>query len=354
MLKLGLIKNLNHLRMNMPKITPKMKHIAMCLIIVSCLGTSCTSLQQTTVAATDDLYYAPNTTESEKQNIASSNNQSGYESQDQTISGVEQTYPDDRYLRLKVANRYRWDAIDDFGYWNDPRYNYAYYPSYYGWNSWYSGIYGNSWYNPFGFSLGFGWGGYSPFISSYYNMGWGWGLGFDDFGYYGLGYGYGWNPYYYSYWNPYASYYAYYGGGYYGGLPARRIHFQDPNATHTSMPGLTAFRNASSGSNYNNYVNTTNGSTRYTGNTNLNTNFGALLKRVTTTNTNTNYANSWDRPARSFNSNNTSNQYKIASSNNSTNYSIQSNGSANAGGRSGGFNSSSSSGSSSGRAPRNN
>jgi len=346
------------------KLTNQFKLIVMSLITISCLSTSCTSLQQTTVAATDDLYYTPNKTATEQQSTANNNynNPQQLQTQEDASYLEEQSFPDDRYLRLKVANRYRWDAIDDFGYWNDPRYNYAYYPSYYGWNSWYSGIYGSSWYNPFGISMGYGWGGYSPYIGSYYNMGW----GLDDFAFGGMGYGWGygmgwgwggygyggWNPYFASYWNPYASYYSYYGGGVYAGIPGRRVHYQDPRATQTSATGLAAYRNGSSSRNFNNISNTTNGTTRYTGNANLNNNFGSLIKRVVTANTNTNYANSWDRPSRSFNSNNNSNQYKIASTNNSS--SIQSNSNSNAGGRSGGYNSTGTSSSSSGRAPRNN
>ena len=135
-----------------------------------------------------------------------------------------QNYQDDRYLRLKVANRNRWSTIDDWGYWNDPRFNNAFYPSYMGWNSWYTGYYGASWYYPFGPSFSMGWGGYNPYNSFGYGMGWGFndfgygGFGFDGFGYGGFGYGGfgygGWNPYYAGFWNPYGSYYQY--GGIYG------------------------------------------------------------------------------------------------------------------------------------------
>jgi hypothetical protein len=342
--------------MNSYKMAFNIRLIIMSLVTISCLGTSCTSLQQSTASATDDLYYTPNNKETEKRNIAATQNGYVNDTENQDQYQDYQSYPDDRYLRLKVANRYRWDPIDDFGYWNDPRFNYAYYPSYYGWNSWYSGIYGASWYNPFGISMGIGWGGYSPYMNSYYTMGWGYdgfgyGLGYGGFGY-GMGYGGfgygGWNPYFASYWNPYAGYYSYYGGGgFMGG--GRRVHFQDPSATHTSAPTLAAYRNASYNGNFNNVTNTTNGNTRYTGNANLNNNFGSLLKRVVTTNSNTNYANSWDRPSRSFNN---SNPVKVTSTNNnSNNYSTQSV-NPNAGGRSGGFNSSGSSSSSTGRAPR--
>ena len=347
--------------MKTQNITSQIRLIALSLVTISCLGTSCTSLQQTTVAATDDLYYTPNNKATNNQSLATNQDQNQLNGSDQNEYQDYQSYPDDRYLRLKVANRYRWDAIDDFGYWNDPRYNYAYYPSYGGWNNWYSGFYGSSWYNPFGISMGFGWGGYAPFMNSYYSMGW----GFNDFGYgglaygmgyggFGFGYGYGgWNPYFASYWNPYAGYY-YYGGVYGGGLPVRRLHYQDPRATHTSAPGLAAYRNPSSSRNFNNTTNVVNGNTRYTGNANLNNNFGSLLKRVVTNNSNTNYANSWDRPSRTFNNNNNNNQVRPASSNTnaSSNNNFQSNSNSNSGGRSGGFNSAGSSSSSGGRAPR--
>jgi hypothetical protein len=346
--------------------------MAAVMLLASCIGTSCTSLQQTTVAATDDLYYTPSTAATPNNNAQANNNRNNdqLDNNAQTEYQDYQTYPDDRYLRLKVANRNRWDAIDDFGYWNDPRYNYSYYPSYGGWNSWYSGFYGSSWYNPFGINMGFGWGGYYPYMNSYYSLGWGYndfafgGLGYGGFGYGGFGYGGfgygGWNPYYAGYWNPYGSYY--YGGGYgggYGGFYTGRVHYQDPRATQNSAPGLAAYRRPSSGGDYNNTVNTVNGNTRYTGNSNLNNNFGSLIKRVVTNNTNTNYSNSWDRPSRSFNN---SNPVRIMSSNpttttnNTNNYTPSNNAPAmntNTGGRSGGFNSSGSS-SGGGRAPRSN
>ena len=348
--------------MNTSITSSPLRLLALSLVTISCIGTSCTSLQQTTVAASDDLYSIPNNKVAQNNTSASNynNNQSQVDNEDQAEYQDYQTYPDDRYLRLKVANRYRWDAIDDFGYWNDPRYNYAYYPSYGGWNSWYSGIYGSSWYNPFGVSMGFGWGGYAPYMSSYYSLG----LGFNDFGfgyggfggfgYAGLGYGYGgfgWNPYYAGYWNPYA---GYYGGGYIGGFPGRNMHYQNPAAVRNSAPGLAAYRNPASFRGYNNSYNTVNGNTRYTGNANVNNNFGALLNRVVTNNTNTNYANSWDRPARYFNNNNNSgNQIRSSSVTNNNNNSNSTPVNNNAGGRSGGFNSSGSSSSGGGRAPRN-
>jgi hypothetical protein len=66
------------------------------------------------------------------------------------------------------------------------------------------------------------------------------------------------------------------------------------------------------------------------------------MKRVVTNNSNTNYANSYDRPARYFSNNNNYNggNQNQTNSNNSNKTSFQSNSNSNAGGRSGGFNSS--------------
>lgn len=66
---------------------------------------------------------------------------------------------DDNYLRMKVRNRYQWNGIDDYNYWNDSRYDFGYscIPSrqvmlnpYYGigvWNPYYSRPWGY-YYNP--------------------------------------------------------------------------------------------------------------------------------------------------------------------------------------------------------------
>src|SRR5688572_12820145 len=62
---------------------------------------------------------------------------------------------DDRWLRMRVMNRYRWSAFDDYD-WNDWRYN-NWSASYYnpygwnnGWNNYWNSYYSwNSWYNPY-------------------------------------------------------------------------------------------------------------------------------------------------------------------------------------------------------------
>jgi hypothetical protein len=364
------------------------KLLAVCLVTISVLGTSCTSLQQATTIASDDLYSTPALQKSIVASGIIKSNKSDEAIAQEILNGEEdeyqeyQNYQDDRYLRLKVANRNRWAMIDDYGYWNDPRYNNAYYPSYLGWNSWYNGYYGSSWYNPFGYSMSIGWGGYGPFMNSYYSLGWGFNDfgfgGFNDFGFGGYGgFGYGgfggfggfggyggWNPYYASYWNPYGSYYGGgYGGGYggiYGGGMGHigRPYNPQTRAMQTSGAGLAAYsNNRVYNNNTNNRLNTTTGNTRYTGNPELNNRFGNLVRRVVTNNTNPSQANSFDRPSRTFNNGGftSSNQNKV-SSNNTPSSNSSSNSrptlNSNAGGNSGGFNSSGSS-TGGGRAPRN-
>ncbi len=172
--------------MNTKNTTPNFKLLAVGIVAISFFVTSCTSLQQTTTVATDDLYYTPS--KPAEQVVAQA---------DEETYQDYQNYQDDRYLRLKVANRNRWSSIDDFGYWNNPGFN-------------------------MGFGMGYGgWGG---------GFG-GWGGGFGGYG--------GWNPYYASMWNPYGNYYLNNGiyGGIYGGIPMnvnnydKRVPVQ-PNRTN--------------------------------------------------------------------------------------------------------------------------
>ena len=345
--------------MNTKKANTNLRLIAICLVAFSLFGTSCTSLQQSASVATDDLYTTPNnannTIASNKKVISAENwgmpnkvqnynstqqNNSTSQNNSNNSQGVNadseeyqdyQNYQDDRYLKLKVANRNRWSTIDDWGYWNDPRFNNAFYPSYMGWNSWYTGYYGASWYYPFGSSFSLGWGGYNPYSSFGYGMGWGFndfgyggfgydGFGFGGFGYGGFGYG-GWNPYYAGYWNPYRPFYPGGGGGHhnkhgFGG------DMQLPVATRAmqnSAVGLGAYRN-------NNNSNTTNNNIRSSGNQSFSTNFGGLMKRVVSNNASVNNGNSYDRPARYFsNSNNASAPSKAVNNTPATQNTIRSN-----------------------------
>ena len=301
--------------------------------------TSCTSLQQTTTVATDDLYFTPS-----KDVATTSKASAKYNSEEEAATEESeyqdyQNYQDDRFLRLKVANRNRWSSIDDFGYWNNPRFNMGVSIGWGGgWGGWgYDPFWGGGWGGGFGGWAG-GWGGWGG--------GWG-GWGYDPF--WGGGWG-GWNPYFAGYWNPYRP--IYYGGGV-GNYPMQRNNYS-PRALQTSAPALAAYRNNRNYSNSNNFSNTTNGATRYTGNPTLNSGFGNLLRRVTTNNTNVNQANSFDRPARYFNnggfSNSNQNKSNNSNANSNNNNNTPPSANNNAGGRSGGFNSSGSAPSS--RPPR--
>lgn len=387
MLNKGHIKTKNCIKMNKIKTNTTVRLMAICLVTFSLLGMGCTSLQQSTSIATDDLYSTPNNTSntiaSNKKIISTenwgapnkvqnnkSNGQNYNNNQQEAVADNEeyqdyQNYQDDRYLRLKVANRNRWSSIDDFGYWNDPRFNNAFYPSYAGWNSWYTGYYGASWYNPFGPIYSMGWGGYNPYMSSFgYGMGWGFndfgyggfgygGFGYDGFGYGGFGYGGfgyggfgygGWNPYYAGFWNPYRPFY--YGGNDFNrrGFGENRQQNIATRSMQNSAVSLGAYRNNRGYNNSNNNSNAAIATTRNLSNPVVNTNFGSLVKRVVANNANVNSGNGnntngYDRPARYFNNNNNSannNQYRASSLNSAPQSTNSSNSS---GGRSGGFNS---------------
>ena len=393
MLNKGHIKTKNYIKMNKIKTTANVRLMAICLVTFSLLGMGCTSLQQSTSIATDDLYTTPNnantTIASNKKIISTENwgtpnkvqnynsnqqnknsNGQNYNNNQQEVSAENeeyqdyQNYQDDRYLRLKVANRNRWSSIDDFGYWNDPRFNNAFYPSYSGWNSWYTGYYGASWYNPFGSIYSMGWGGYNPYMSSFgYGMGWGYndfgygGFGYDGFGYGGFGYGGfgyggfgygGWNPYFAGgFWNPYRSYHHDWDGHYNrSGFGENRQQYIATRSMQNSAVSLGAYRNNRGYNNSNNNSNASIANTRNLANPVVNTNFGSLIKRVVTNNANVNNSNGnssngYDRPARYFNNNNNNsannNQYRAANTNSAP---LQSTNSSNSsGGRSGGFNS---------------
>ena len=109
--------------MNTQKTNTFLRLIAISLVAISFFGTSCTSLQQATTAATDDLYYTPNKKVVSAEKLVAAEKAENGMAQDEQYQEY-QNYQDDRYLRLKVANRNRWSSIDDWGYWNDPRFNF--------------------------------------------------------------------------------------------------------------------------------------------------------------------------------------------------------------------------------------
>ena len=346
-------KNLKSTKMNTKNTTPVFNLLAMGIVAFSFFVTSCTSLQQTTTVATDDLYYTPSKTVE----------QTLVQNQEETYEDY-QNYQDDRYLRLKVANRNRWSTIDDWGYWNNPRFSMSMRLGYggFGWNNW-SNWGGWGWDPYWGGGLGFGgWAGYyggfggfgyDPFwMGSFgysgfgYDPFWGSGFGFGGFGYdpfWRGGFGYG--GFGYGGWNPYRNYYTY-GGIYGGGIPMnvrnydKRVPVQ-PNRTNLNpyMKNIGQFRRVSdvrengsfvnSNSNGNGGVrsNATNsfrsvnsnvaartssgGNFSSSNNNNITqpstTNFGSLVKRVMTVNSNARAAN-FNNSSRNYNTPSSSNQ----------------------------------------------
>lgn len=117
---------------------------------------SCSAAYKST-RTPDDLYYADATVIPVKD-----------ERNDRTRDRYEKpsVAQDDNYLRMKVRNRERWDCIDDFDYWYDPRYDFSVWsPNRYElWtrrndcacrnNVW---IRPNAWYG--------GWNAYNPYVS---------------------------------------------------------------------------------------------------------------------------------------------------------------------------------------------
>lgn len=226
----------------------------------------------------DDVYYSPaNETASKKEEEKAKQEQERYE---EYISSQ-----DDRYLRMKVANRNRWSGIDDFDYWYDCRYDFANYNNYSGWNNYYS--WNNRW------NLGIGYGGWRP--------------------QFGVGYGWGWN-------NPLYTVIVYASPKFYSG--------------RTSGSNLSAYRNTKGFSNNNQgYYNPKTGSFVNTGSSS-NNGFGNLLKRVFTSGSNSSSSSSsFDRPVRSFTNSNSGSTATPSSSAGGNSGGVKSTGSSSSSGR---------------------
>ena len=133
--------------------------------LVMIVLSSCTSRYKTTQTP-DDLYYSPATVLEEEK--PQTNNTAT--ASDNSYNGTG--YYDSYFLRHKVRNRYLWNNIDDYSYWNDTRYNHcpsnwSYYNNYYGYNSYYSGW--NNYYS-YGYN-GYNSGYYNPYFNPYFNYG---------------------------------------------------------------------------------------------------------------------------------------------------------------------------------------
>jgi len=187
----------------------------------------------------DDVYYSPAKGVSEKKEDKKQAQQQ-QERYDEYTNNA-----DDRYLRMKVANRGRWSSIDDYSYWYDSRYDFcptntSFYNSPYAVNPW-----------SIGYSIGYG----RPYYGSIYG---------------------GWNSPVYTvaiYSTPKFS------GGYTSGSNIsayRNKNYNNQNAGYTGKNGQ--FIPAASNSN----------------------SFGNLLKRVFTPATSSSSSSSYDRAARTY------------------------------------------------------
>jgi hypothetical protein len=184
----------------------------------------------------DDVYYSPGRN---REAIVQEDDQKKQEEQYQDyVSSL-----DDRYLRMKVANRNRWGALDNFDYWYDSRYDFNSY-NYYTINPY------SSWNPGWNLSLGYGYGGrFCPGGGS-----WGWS-----------------SPIY------------------------TVVHYTSPSFGSTSGSNITAYRNkVYSNTNYG-YRDPKSGA--FVPGTS-NSNFGSLLKKVFSGSSEN--ASSYDRPARTF------------------------------------------------------
>jgi len=250
----------------------------------------------------DDVYFSPGEERETYAYASGKNNDDRYQEYVSTM--------DDRYLRMKVANRDRWGAIDNFSYWNDMRYDFSPYS--------------------FGFANSLNPWMMNPYVMNPWNIGFGFRPGFSA-----------WNNFFGS------GFYGggFYGGGFYGGGMMNPIGWNNPfysvityaNPKSSIISGgsgsnLSALRNRM----YNNSNSPKGGNWYAPGSNGSSNNFGNLVKRVfSTPSTPGGQSNSFDRSIRTF-SNNGSTPMTSSS----------------AGGASGGFSSTGSS-ASSGRGGRN-
>ncbi len=271
-----------------------MKNLVLSTFVIATLLSGCSTAYQMGQTP-DDVYFSPG---QEREASVRENDRNNEERYQEYVSTM-----DDRYLRMRVANRDRWSTIDNFSYWNDMRYDFSPY-SFNHFNSF------NPWMmDPFRVNL-------NP---------WNIGMGFRP----GLN---AWNN-----WNNWNNWNGGFNGGFFGNPMFSVINYANPKAilpAYSSGSNLNAFRNRV----FNNSNNAKGGNWYAPGGTNgSSNNFGNLVKRVfSSPSTPGGAANSFDRSIRTFS--------------NSSNSSVPT--SSSAGGASGGFKSTGTS-TSTGRGGRN-
>ena len=115
-----------------------MKSSILLLAVFAAFLTSCTTTYKTGQTP-DDVYYSPAPPQDEYVRV-DNDEENEYRYNDE--------YYDDRYLRMKVRNRNRWNELDEWYYYGK-NYSYSYYNSYY-WNDpWTPYASWNNYYNPY-------------------------------------------------------------------------------------------------------------------------------------------------------------------------------------------------------------
>lgn len=113
--------------------------------------TSCSVYRSGQTRTPDDVYYSP--AREGAAYVETEKKRDGYYQADEYASSY-----DDRWLRMRVRDRYRWSAFDDYD-WNDWRYSNWATGAYYGYSPYYGSLgfnrywndmyYWNSYYNPY-------------------------------------------------------------------------------------------------------------------------------------------------------------------------------------------------------------
>lgn len=116
-----------------------MKSAILLLALSAIVFSSCTTAYKSGQTP-DDVYYSPARPQDE------------YVKAERNDDRYSDDYYEDRYLRMKVQNRYRWNDLDDW-YGSERRYRYNVYSSYGLYNEpWNPHTYWNSYYNPYYYS----------------------------------------------------------------------------------------------------------------------------------------------------------------------------------------------------------
>lgn len=123
-----------------------MKPSILLLALTAAAFSSCTTAYKTGQTP-DDVYYSPTRPQEEYVRV---------EKQDDRYYRGSDDYYEDRFLRMRIQDRYRWSALDDYYFYNTFAYSpYGYYNSwnnpwnnYYTWNNFYNPYYGGIPYYP--------------------------------------------------------------------------------------------------------------------------------------------------------------------------------------------------------------